>query len=95
MSNKRFEMFEFRAALIRMRHGDSDRAIARSGRLSSHIWPVSVKMTGRKRIGLEPARRPRTDPPRIGTTDSGTALHIGTVINSGRIRYFTYHLRIQ
>lgn len=64
-------------------------------RLSSHIWPVSVKMTGRKRIGLEPARRPRTGPPRIGTTDSGAALHIGTVINSGRIRYFTYHLRIQ
>ena len=31
MSNRRFEMFEYRAALVRMRQGDSDRAIARAG----------------------------------------------------------------
>ena len=31
MSNRRFEMYEYRAVLVRMRQGDSDRAIARSG----------------------------------------------------------------
>ena len=31
MSNRRFEMFEYRAVLVRMRQGDSDRSIARSG----------------------------------------------------------------
>ena len=49
MSNKRFEMFEFRAALIRMRHGDSDRAIARSGlmgRNKARQFRVSAKLHG-------------------------------------------------
>ncbi len=31
MSNRWFEMYEYRAVLVRMRQGDSDRAIARSG----------------------------------------------------------------
>ena len=31
MSNRRFEMYEYRAALVRMRQGDSDRAVARTG----------------------------------------------------------------
>ena len=31
MSNRRFEMFEYRAVLVRMRQGDSDRSIARAG----------------------------------------------------------------
>ena len=31
MSNRRFEMFEIRTVLVRLRRGDSDRAIARAG----------------------------------------------------------------
>ena len=31
MANRRFEMYEYRQVLTRMRLGDSDRAIARSG----------------------------------------------------------------
>ena len=31
MSNRRFEMFEYRQVLTRMRLGDTDRAIARVG----------------------------------------------------------------
>ena len=31
MSNRRFEMYHYRQVLVRMRQGDTDRAIARSG----------------------------------------------------------------
>ena len=31
MSNRRFEMFELRNILVRMRQGDSDRSLARAG----------------------------------------------------------------
>ena len=31
MANRRFEMFEIRHILVRMRQGDSDRAIAKAG----------------------------------------------------------------
>lgn len=31
MSNRRFEMYQYRQALVRMRQGDSDRVIAQSG----------------------------------------------------------------
>jgi hypothetical protein len=31
MANRRFEMYEYRQVLVRMRSGDSDRQIARRG----------------------------------------------------------------
>lgn len=31
MANKRFEMYEYRHILVRMRQGDSDRALAKAG----------------------------------------------------------------
>ena len=31
MANKRFEMFEYRNIVVRMRRGDSDRALAKAG----------------------------------------------------------------
>lgn len=31
MSNRRFEMYEYRQALVRMRLGESDRQIAKTG----------------------------------------------------------------
>jgi len=34
MANRRFEMYQYRQVLVRMRLGDTDRAIARSGLIS-------------------------------------------------------------
>ncbi len=39
MANRRFEMFEYRRVLVRMRQGDSDRAIAKA------------RLMGRRRAG--------------------------------------------
>ena len=36
MSNRRFEMFEYRQVIVRMRQGDSDRALARAGLVGRH-----------------------------------------------------------
>jgi len=36
MSNRRFEMYEYRQVLVRMRQGDSDREIAKSGLMGRH-----------------------------------------------------------
>ena len=36
MANRRFEMFEFRHLLVRMRQGDSDRALAKAGLIGRH-----------------------------------------------------------
>jgi hypothetical protein len=46
MANRRFELFEYRQVLVRMRQGDSDRDIARAG------------LMGRKKLTptLEPFR---------------------------------------
>ena len=40
MSNRRFEMFTIRQILVRMRQGDTDRSIARTG------------LMGRKKLGV-------------------------------------------
>jgi hypothetical protein len=40
MANRRFEMFEIRHILVRMRQGDSDRAIAKAGLISRPKAPL-------------------------------------------------------
>ncbi len=46
MSNRRFEMFHYRQALVRMRQGDSDRDIARTPEFDSS-GPKSAISGGR------------------------------------------------
>jgi len=36
MANRRFEMYEYRQVLVRMRLGDTDRALARAGLMGRH-----------------------------------------------------------
>ena len=44
MANRRFEMYQYRQALTRMRLGDTDRAIARSGLMGRQkAAPVCVR----------------------------------------------------
>ena len=37
MAKRRFEMYHYRQALVRMRLGDSDRQIAKSGLMGRHV----------------------------------------------------------
>ncbi|TDN63161.1 hypothetical protein B0G77_6788 [Paraburkholderia sp. BL10I2N1] len=47
MANRRFELFEYRQVLVRMRQGDSDRDIARVGLMGRK------KLTAVRRVALE------------------------------------------
>ena len=40
MSNRRFEMHEYRPVIHRMRLGESDRAIAKAGRMGRLKWSM-------------------------------------------------------
>jgi len=48
MTNRRFEMYEYRQVIVRMRLGESDRAIAQTGLMGRKksnqyvTWPVAV-----------------------------------------------------
>jgi hypothetical protein len=54
MSNRRFEVFEYRQVLVRMRQGDSIRSIARSG-LMGRDKLKNVRATALAHNWLEPA----------------------------------------
>ena len=53
MSNRRFEMYQYRQVLVRMRQGDSDRAIARS-RLMGRKKMVQLRVIAQERGWLAP-----------------------------------------
>lgn len=54
MANRRFEMFEIRHILVRMRQGDSDRALARSG-LIGRSKAKALRLVAKDRDWLDPA----------------------------------------
>ncbi len=54
MANRRFEMFELRTILVRMRQGDSDRALAKAG-LIGRPKAKALRTVARARGWLEPA----------------------------------------
>ncbi|RQQ69351.1 IS21 family transposase, partial [Burkholderia stagnalis] len=55
MANRRFEVFEYRQVLVRMRQGDSDRDIARGG-LMGRKKLTSVRREAESRGWLDPAQ---------------------------------------
>ena len=55
MANRRFEMFEYRQVLTRMRLGDTDRAIARSG-LMGRAKAAALRRVADAAGWLDPAR---------------------------------------
>ena len=55
MANRRFELFEYRQVLVRMRQGDSDRDIARGG-LMGRKKLTSVRREAQARGWLDPAQ---------------------------------------
>ncbi|MCA7955873.1 IS21 family transposase, partial [Burkholderia seminalis] len=55
MANRRFELFEYRQVLVRMRQGDSDRDIARGG-LMGRKKLTSVRREAQTRGWLDPAQ---------------------------------------
>ncbi|MEM5405612.1 hypothetical protein [Paraburkholderia unamae] len=55
MTNRRFELFEYRQVLVRMRQGDSDRDIARGG-LMGRKKLTSVRREAQARGWLDPAQ---------------------------------------
>ncbi|TCK31815.1 hypothetical protein B0G84_8883 [Paraburkholderia sp. BL8N3] len=55
MANRRFELFEYRQVLVRMRQGDSDRDIARAG-LMGRKKLTAVRRTAQDLGWLDPAR---------------------------------------
>ena len=54
MSNRRFEMYEYRQALVRMRLGESDRQIAKTG-LMGRRKLAHVRETAESQGWLNPA----------------------------------------
>jgi len=54
MSKRRFEMYQYRQVLLRMRQGDSDREIARSG-LMGRPKAAAVRAVAQGQGWLEPA----------------------------------------
>ena len=48
MANRRFEMYQYRQVLTRMRLGDSDRAIARSGLMGRRKAGALREVAGRE-----------------------------------------------
>ena len=48
MANRRFEMYQYRQVLTRMRLGDSDRAIARSGMMGRQKARAPREVEGRE-----------------------------------------------
>jgi len=69
MSNRRFEMFEYRAVLVRMRQGDTDRSIARSG-LMGRTKVRDFRVLARLHGWLDP-EGPLPDEEEIAVTLSG------------------------
>ena len=59
MANRRFEMFEYRQVLVRMRQGDSDREIARA-RLMGRVKAAALRATATEQGWLE-SDQPRRD----------------------------------
>lgn len=55
MANRRFELFEYRQVLVRMRQGDSDRDIARGG-LMGRKKLTTVRRQAEARGWLDPAQ---------------------------------------
>lgn len=55
MANRRFELFEYRQVLVRMRQGDSDRDIARGG-LMGRKKLTTVRREAEARRWLDPAQ---------------------------------------
>lgn len=55
MANRRFEMYEYRQVLVRMRQGDSDREIARSG-LMGRGKAATLRATASQHGWLDPQR---------------------------------------
>lgn len=55
MTNRRFELFEYRQVLVRMRQGDSDRDIARAG-LMGRKKLTAVRRTAQELGWLDPAQ---------------------------------------
>ncbi len=55
MANRRFELFDYRQVLVRMRQGDSDRDIARGG-LMGRKKLTSVRREAQTRGWLDPAQ---------------------------------------
>jgi len=53
MANRRFEMFEYRQVLVRMRQGDSDREIARS-QLMGRVKAAALRATATEQGWLDP-----------------------------------------
>ena len=58
MTNRRFELFEYRQVLVRMRQGDSDRDIGRSG-LMGRKKLTAVRRMADERGWLNPGQRVR------------------------------------
>jgi len=54
MANRRFEMFEIRHILVRMRQGDSDRALAKAG-LIGRPKAKALRLVAKDRDWLDPA----------------------------------------
>ncbi|WP_416053461.1 hypothetical protein [Burkholderia contaminans] len=55
MANRRFELFEYRQVLVRMRQGDSDRDIARGG-LMGRKKLTTVRREAEARSWLDPVQ---------------------------------------
>jgi len=55
MANRRFELFEYRHILVRMRRGDSDRDIARR-RLMGRAKLAALRQEAQSRGWLDPAQ---------------------------------------
>ncbi len=60
MSNRRFEMYEYRHALVRMRLGESDRQITKTG-LMGRRKLAHVRLTAEAQGWLNPAASLPTD----------------------------------
>ena len=61
MANRRFELFEYRQVLVRMRQGDSDRDIARVG-LMGRKKLATVRCVAQELGWLDPAQPLPEDP---------------------------------
>jgi hypothetical protein len=60
MANRRFEMYEYRQVIFRMRMGQSDRTIAKSG-LMGRLKCAQVRVIAEQNGWLEPVSLPEDE----------------------------------